>query len=56
MDWSKFLSVDEQQQIEEVLKQGGTDKLKPIKEQLPAHISYFQIKIALVLFARKQKI
>ena len=50
------MSQEEQQLIEEAIEKTGAEKLKPIKEELPAHISYFQIKIALVLYARKQTI
>jgi ATP-dependent DNA helicase RecQ len=50
------LSQEEQQLIEAAIDKAGAEKLKPIKEELPSHISYFQIKIALLLYARKQTI
>ncbi|MFP7470264.1 DNA helicase RecQ [Niallia taxi] len=56
IDWSQFLSQEEQQQIEAMIEKVGGEKLKPIKEELDPHISYFQIKIALALYVRKQTI
>ncbi|WP_445487548.1 DNA helicase RecQ [Niallia sp. 03133] len=48
LDWNIFLSEDDNKQIKSALKEAGSDKLMPIKELLPEHISYFMIKLALV--------
>lgn len=44
MDWSEFVSMEDERLIQEVIHEIGTDKLKPIKESLPDHIDYFAIK------------
>lgn len=33
----------------EAIQKVGMDKLKPIKEELPEEISYFMIKVAIML-------
>ncbi|WP_421378682.1 DNA helicase RecQ [Bacillus salacetis] len=43
----KFLTNEERQLIEVAVEKAGHEKLKPIKEELPDEISYFQIKVFL---------
>lgn len=40
-----FLTDEERKMIQQAIENAGPDKLKPIKEELPDEISYFQIKI-----------
>lgn len=56
--WKKYKNIDKemcnltleiQNQILEIIDVVGTKKLKPIKELLPEHISYFQIKACVLL-------
>ncbi|MGG3916158.1 DNA helicase RecQ [Rossellomorea vietnamensis] len=47
-DWSILFTDEEESLIEEAVSMAGTDLLKPIKEELPKEISYFQIKGYLV--------
>ncbi|KPL59953.1 DNA helicase RecQ [Rossellomorea vietnamensis] len=47
-DWSILFTEEEESLIEEAVSKAGTDLLKPIKEELPKEISYFQIKGYLV--------
>ncbi|MBN8193073.1 DNA helicase RecQ [Bacillus sp. NTK074B] len=47
-DWNILFTEEEEALIEEAVLKAGTDLLKPIKEELPKHISYFQIKGYLV--------
>ncbi|OXS62088.1 RecQ-like ATP-dependent DNA helicase [Bacillus sp. V-88] len=47
-DWSILFTDEEESLIEEAVSKAGTDLLKPIKEELPKDISYFQIKGYLV--------
>lgn len=56
VDWSIFLKPEEQAMISDAIQKVGSDKLKPIKEELPDEISYFMIKVAIMLEKRKQKI
>ncbi len=42
-----FLSDEERKMIELAVEKTGGEKLKPIKEELPDDISYFQIKVFL---------
>jgi ATP-dependent DNA helicase RecQ len=44
---SDFLTDEERERIELAIGKAGPEKLKPIKEELPEEISYFQIKIYL---------
>ncbi|RIW35021.1 DNA helicase RecQ [Bacillus salacetis] len=44
---SNFLTDEERRAIELAIEKAGPEKLKPIKEELPEEISYFQIKIFL---------
>ena len=53
IDWSPFLSDEDEQLILEVASSVGDEKLKPIKEKLPENITYFMIKVA--LFKQKMK-
>lgn len=55
IDWTKLLSEEHDKMIMEVVKQVGNSKLKPIKEALPTEVSYFMIKISLML-SNRQKI
>lgn len=47
-DWNILFTEEEEALIEVAVLKAGTDLLKPIKEELPKHISYFQIKGYLV--------
>ncbi|WP_197489754.1 DNA helicase RecQ [Rossellomorea aquimaris] len=47
-DWSILFTEEEESLIEEAVSKVGADLLKPIKEELPKKISYFQIKGFLV--------
>jgi ATP-dependent DNA helicase RecQ len=42
-----FLTDDQRKMIEMAIEKAGPEKLKPIKEELPEEISYFQIKVFL---------
>lgn len=44
INWEKELPSDCRPLIEAAIAEAGTDKLKPIKELLPAEISYFMIQ------------
>ena len=52
-DWSILFTEEEESLIEEAVSKVGTDLLKPIKEELPKEISYFQIKGFLVKNGQK---
>lgn len=56
VDWTHFLKPEDQMKIVDVMRKVGTEKLKPIKEELPEEISYFMIKVAIMLESRKQQI
>ncbi|WP_175991413.1 DNA helicase RecQ [Bacillus sp. Marseille-Q1617] len=43
-DWSRFFTDEEESLIESAVNKTGEKPLKPIKEELPEEISYFQIK------------
>jgi ATP-dependent DNA helicase RecQ len=43
-DWSRFFTEEEESLIESAVNKTGEKPLKPIKEELPDEISYFQIK------------
>ncbi len=47
-DWSMLFTEEEETLIEEAVSKVGPAPLKPIKEELPKEISYFQIKGYLV--------
>ncbi|WP_409250937.1 DNA helicase RecQ [Bacillus sp. SCS-153A] len=47
VDTDNFLSEEERVLIQQAIEKAGPEKLKPIKEELPEEISYFQIKIFL---------
>ncbi|CJG64941.1 Uncharacterised protein [Streptococcus pneumoniae] len=53
IDWTPFLSEEDEQLILEAASSVGDEKLKPIKEELPENITYFMIKVA--LFKQKMK-
>ncbi|MDE8674131.1 MULTISPECIES: DNA helicase RecQ [Priestia] len=53
IDWSPFLSDEDEQLILQAASSVGDEKLKPIKEELPENITYFMIKVA--LFKQKMK-
>ena len=48
VDWTPFLTPEQEQQIMRAAGDLGVEKLKPLKEALPQDISYFMIKIALL--------
>ncbi|PLT30008.1 DNA helicase RecQ [Peribacillus deserti] len=43
--WENLWTASQEIEIEEAARSAGTDFLKPIKELLPAEISYFMIKV-----------
>ncbi|MCA1053940.1 DNA helicase RecQ [Rossellomorea aquimaris] len=43
-DWTIFFNEDEEDLLKEAVEKVGETPLKPIKEELPEDISYFQIK------------
>lgn len=47
VNWEQFLSPREEAQILAAARAVGTEKLRPIKDNLPETISYFAIRIAL---------
>lgn len=44
IDWSRIFTEEQEEIIKNKMKEFGTDLLKPLKENLPNHIDYFQIK------------
>ncbi|MFI8687339.1 DNA helicase RecQ [Rossellomorea sp. NPDC077527] len=52
-DWSILFTEEEEILIEKAVSKVGTGLLKPIKEELPKEISYFQIKGYLVKAGQK---
>ena len=48
IDWDKFIDKEKEQEILEVIKNVGTNGLKPIKEELPDDYTYDDIKLAIV--------
>lgn len=44
VDWSAIITLEEEKQVLSVINEVGVEKLKPIKDLLPAEISYFIIK------------
>jgi len=48
VDWGPFVTPRQEEQILTVARQIGTERLAPLKEALPADISYFAIRIALL--------
>ncbi|MFT8323150.1 MAG: DNA helicase RecQ [Bacillus sp. (in: firmicutes)] len=46
-DWSMFVTPTDQTEIQTAISEVGPEKLKPIKEIVSEHISYFMIKIVL---------
>ncbi|WP_376766775.1 DNA helicase RecQ [Peribacillus huizhouensis] len=48
IEWDMFLPKEKLELIYQAIESIGTDKLKPIKENLPEDISYFMIKLALL--------
>jgi len=55
IDWSRFVSDAEREQIKKVIAEVGPEKLKPIKEKLPEEITYFMIKIVLQQVRAEEK-
>jgi ATP-dependent DNA helicase RecQ len=47
-NWIDVLPEEIDQQINDVINRVGAEKLKPIKEELPNHISYFMIKASIL--------
>ena len=47
LNWRELVTVEEEELIRAAIKDLGTEKLKPIKEALPEHISYLAIKAAI---------
>lgn len=48
MNWDDIFAPDDYRLIIDTANRLSADKLKPLKEALPEHISYFMIKAALV--------
>lgn len=49
INWEDFVNKSEYELILSVKQELNTDKLKPIKEALPEYISYFMIKVSLLI-------
>ncbi len=47
INWDHFIKSDQEEQIIEIARRLGADRLKPIKEALPDSIDYFMIRVAL---------
>lgn len=47
INWEPFLCLEDEASIIKVIELLGASKLKPIKDKLPNHISYFAIRIAI---------
>lgn len=47
-DWHEILPIDIEEEINAAIKVVGSEKLKPIKEELHSDISYFMIKAAIM--------
>lgn len=47
VNWDEFITPGQEEQIVEMAKALGAEKLSPLKAALPGEISYFAIKIAL---------
>lgn len=47
-EWNEILPIDIEDEINAAIKVVGSDKLKPIKEELNSDISYFMIKAAIM--------
>ncbi|NMO77791.1 DNA helicase RecQ [Bacillus sp. UniB3] len=56
VDWTKFIKPEDQVKVVKAIEKVGMDKLKPLKEKLPEEISYFMIKVAIMLEKRGQQI
>lgn len=52
-DFSTFISPEMMEQVKSVMNRLKTRKLSRLKEHLPAEISYFQLRLALVLAGRE---
>ncbi|MFX3660100.1 MAG: helix-turn-helix domain-containing protein [Ectobacillus sp.] len=48
VSWEDILTPEQEALIQEAALRTGTEKLKPIKDELPPEITYFMIKAALV--------
>ncbi|HEU5138835.1 MAG TPA: RecQ family ATP-dependent DNA helicase, partial [Bacillales bacterium] len=51
VDWDRFINPEAEPLIAEAVKKAGTQRLTPIKEELPEEISYFMIRA----YLQKQK-
>jgi len=47
VDWEQFITPQQEEQVLKVQRETGAQRLKPIKEALPAGFDYFLIRIAL---------
>jgi ATP-dependent DNA helicase RecQ len=47
VEWNDFFNQQDEEQVLAVAEKIGADKLKPLKESLPDHISYFMIQAIL---------
>ncbi|MGG0177636.1 DNA helicase RecQ [Gottfriedia acidiceleris] len=47
-DWDEVVPFDIEKQIKEVINTVGSEKLRPIKDELPSEISYFMIKAVIM--------
>ncbi|MES9683792.1 helix-turn-helix domain-containing protein [Gottfriedia acidiceleris] len=48
-DWAEVVPFDIEKQIKEVINSVGSEKLRPIKDELPSEISYFMIKAVIMV-------
>ena len=55
VDVSRLVSPEVRRQIEEAIDEQGTDRLKPIRESLPEHITYNEIRFVVAERVRIKK-
>jgi len=55
VDLKSFVPEDHQQLIIDTIKEIDTDRLKPIKEELPEEVSYFQVK-AMICYVETEEL
>ncbi|MFD1676473.1 DNA helicase RecQ [Alicyclobacillus fodiniaquatilis] len=52
MDWDTIINSEHEQQILAAIAEVGVEKLKPLKAQLPAEVSYFEIRAVMCKHAQ----
>jgi ATP-dependent DNA helicase RecQ len=55
VDVSRLVSPDVRKQIESAIDEHGTERLKPIRESLPEHITYNEIRFVVAERLRTEK-